>query len=446
VSIAGQANLTSNVIWGFANGIAIGNGSPNIKILNNTFIRDTALVGDATALTTSAPTVAATIANNFFSGYSTPFGANFTGKTPILESNAYSTANVEMRGLSELGGGLEVALALPTLNLTGTDYKKILSIDLWPPSGCTILAACSPLLAGGAITGSGSPKYYSGKIVDVWGNTRSNRPEVGALELFNNSSVPARFRIFADAQGPTTARYSVTGLNFDTAQGDTVVVFWAKSQTGNPSSASNAGKKSFPMANLLSGDLQGSLENLEPETNYWFQVQATSSEGTGYVHFTPFKTTVLVVDSGTCDFAARVLCPETGSFGDVTRRFISQIQLSEGVTGGTTDAPQYLPVDTARTGSIRPYGDIPMVRLNTTQSALGVKGSNAYYTYQMEMPLNAGVENQQLFLLPSDEGGLPKYWPHWKVTTDNVSGTTKISVKINVPGTVLLIVDNFTPK
>jgi len=442
VGSTADVRIINNVVWGFAKGVQLSStSSPNLIILFNTFVADTALNKTTTSgiSTSSSDDVAAIVADNFFSGLTDPIDVSLALKHPILDHNVY-TAGANLHGLSESGGlGASTPVSSSDIDIWVPKYATATSNALHRVVDCSSLAPCNPLYGG-----SSANDYNVTVGTDAFAQPRKNRKEVGAYEYpsapsgvlgvveINPSLVKGTFRKIS---------YTVSGKSFDPdpQETDSVQVFWLTSDvTGsidqNLTPIPSSQHKKYPISKLVSGNITDTADGILDLRKYWFYAalsRYSSGRAMGYAYSDTIISSPNVQDTD-CNFSeSKKACPsETGVFGvDTgawTGKFVTTVLLTQATdSAGLVKVPRFVSVTNTSQYGLDLSSPLPMFYLDASVKGLGVADSKQRLIWEVQVYGNLDLSGLDLFLLPSDSTGKPTLVPDWSI---NPLGGGKFSI------------------
>jgi hypothetical protein len=453
VSIGSTADsrIINNVVWGFAKAVQLsGTSSPNLKIMFNTFVADSALNKTATSgISTVTPdSVSAVIADNFFSGLSDPIDGTLAGKTPILDHNVY-TAGASLHGLSE-SGGLGASTAVGTKDIWVAKYTAEIEKALLATVDCSSLNPCNPLYGG-----SSDNNYSVTVVTDVFGKARKNRKEVGAYEYPSGPSSVLGVVEIHPTLIPGTFRqilFTVSGKSFDPDKDETdsVQVFWTTSDVTHSVEASLSvipanQRKTYPISKLVAGNITDTANGIDKEsTKYWFFAalsRNTSGRVMGYAYSdTVISNANLLYDS--CTFKdSKSACPsEVGIFGvkdgPWAGRFETRVLLSQPTESGLVKVPKFVTATNTSLYNLDLTSPVPMFSLDASVPGLGTDTSKQELTWEVQLYFTPEVlAGLDLFLLPKDSAGSATLVPDSIVSLGGGKYSINFKSTVNGPQT-----------
>ncbi len=428
VGSTADVRIVNNVVWGFAKGVQLSStSSPNLKILFNTFVADSALNKTPTSgiSTNSSDDVAAVVADNFFSGLTDPIDASLALKHPVLDHNVY-TAGVNLHNLSE-SGGLGASTPVPSTDIWVSKYATAISLALRGVVDCSSLAPCNPLYGG-----SSANDYSVTVSTDGFAQPRKNRKEVGAYEY---PSAPSAVLGVVEIH-PTLVQgtfrkisYTVSGKSFDPdpQETDSVQVFWATSDVTqsidpNLSSIPAAQHKKYPISKLVSGNITDTADGIQEFKKYWFFAalsRFSSPRAMGFAYSDTLTSNHNVQDTD-CNFSeSKTACPsETGIFGVDSGawkgKFETTVLLTQATdSAGLVKVPRFISAPSASQYGLDLTSPLPMFYLDASVKGLGVPNSKQRLIWEVQIYSNTDLTGWDLFLLPSDSTGKPTLVPDW---------------------------------
>lgn len=453
VGATAEARFVNNVVWGYTKNILITNSaSPNIKVINNTFVDDPALAnaGKTTGiLLAGTGAVAAVFANNYFSGVKTPVDATLAGKTIILDHNVYTLKSPNLQGIAD-AGGLDSSSAVASAEVWTGTYTQALDQAFSNVIDCNSLSPCNSIYAGSSAT-----PYNVTLATDVLGRQRVNRKEVGAYEFAAAPpSVLGVLEIIPTLIAGTYKRmdFVVVGKNFDPhpKETDSVHVFWTTADVTSTAATALAAlpatqKRAYPISKLESGSFKDVADSITKEnTKYFFFAALSRNSGTQGIRKLGFAYSDTLHSSVNLQFVpchfedSKSACPsETGIFGVDTGtwkgKFESRIILSEAIAAGDVDPPAFNSVRDANVYNLDLTSPLPTITFNTKLNGLGTPGSKQKATWQVEMYTTPELGGLDLFLLPSTPDGMAQLVPYW--TSEPASGgKTRLTIETSIDG------------
>ncbi|MBW8888989.1 MAG: hypothetical protein JF616_14645 [Fibrobacteres bacterium] len=432
VGSTADVRIINNVVWGFAKGVQLSSSStPNLKIMFNSFVADTAINKTPTSgiSTSSSDDVAAVVADNFFSGLTDPIDASLALKHPVLDHNVY-TAGVNLHNLSE-SGGLGASSPVRSSDITAswtTKYATAISQALRFVVECSSLAPCNPLYGG-----SSANDYSVSVTTDAFAQVRKNRKDVGAYEY-----PPAPSAVMGVVEiHPTLVQgtfrqigFTVSGKSFDPdpQETDSVQVFWLTSDvTGsidaNLTPVPSAQHKKYPISKLVSGNITDTADGIQELKKYWFYAalsRYSSGRAMGYAYSDTITSKPNVQDTD-CNFSeSKTACPsETGIFGVDSGawkgKFETTVLLTQATDSGLVKVPRFITVTNLNQYGLDLTSPLPMFYLDASVKTLGAANSKQKLTWEVQLYFNPELSGLDLFLLPSDASGKPTLVPDWYI-------------------------------
>lgn len=447
VGATADMRFVNNLVWGFTKNVQISTpASANVRIVNNTFVDDTALPnsGKSVGILSGSGAMSAVFANNFFSGIPTPVDSSAKGKTPapVFDHNAY-TVKPDF-GYTDIGA-LDSTSRIQSVDIWTSTYVTTLETYLGDAIQCGI-SPCGPLYAG-----SSTANYGVTLNRDVLGKPRTNKKEVGAFEYNTSSQV---LGILSISLTPVPTDYTrinwvVSAKTFDPTEADSLYVFW--STTDISTNLDNAlgnlpidNIKRVPIADLSAGNATGFFDNIKTEAirHYFYaalgRIDPVSKKRTIGYGYSSSIVSLIKSEPGDCEIKSTTsACPsETGVFtvesGIWAGLFRTRVNFSEPVSTGTVKNPEFISIQNAKVFNLDLTSPLPMITLTTSVPQLGVKDSKQTMTANIEMIGTPDLSGFDLFLLPSDSNGMASFVPTWSFT--QTDSATKIVIQGNVEG------------
>ncbi len=449
VGATADVRFLNNVVWAFTNNIQITNSaSPNIRVMNNTFVEIATLnAGKGIGISmVGNSALAAIIANNFFSGISNPFDASIAGKAGalVLDHNVY-TSKPDLRGITT-----EIALDTSTNRIGPTDiwsatYNVNLESEMTRAIDCTPLNPCTPLYAG-----SSSNTYNTTIATDFLGKARVNKKEVGAYEFDSPPSNVIGVLAIEPTLSGTYSRinFVVTGKTFDPAVGeaDSVHVFWSTtdlSKNIDPtlSNIPNSRKKDFPISALAGGSFSDFADSItEENTPVYFYAALGRKTNSGRILGYAYSAIILSdanKDTSDCNFShSKSACPSDGGIfvplNPTYSNFKTRITMTEPVAKGSFKNPAFDDIPNPMIFNLNLTSPLPMITLSPDIPGLGDAGSKQMSKATISFDGTPILDGKDLFLIPTDTTGMASLVPSWSIS--QAGGKTTITIESSKNG------------
>lgn len=419
-----EMRFISNLIWGFATGVRINTASTGLRILHNTFFDDAQVFPAGTVgISAHAGAVNAVIANNFFSGSATPLDAGFSGKTPKLDHNAYSSYPPQLQGLAE-SGTLDSVPRLSTVDFTKSDWPSALQVSMDFITECSEVKACFGLYAG-----SSTDPFGPAITTDVMGKARLGKPEVGAFEAeATTTSLRGLLQVSVvsprpnDRDAHSRLAFTVVRKSLDPTDADSLHVWWSK----NPDAPLNSSILVSHQIHYSLGDLTrtGTLEDtailLDANTTYY--VYAALGRTTGGARLLGYRyrdagTTQLIISDSDCVLGSGSrVCPKDGFFRGPDDLYLTQVTFAENDTG-LVRVPVFSFPSVGVVGKVDFSGPMPHIRFNIETEKAKASGTGQKWKATIRMMEDPGeaLKGKDLFILSPEANGLPRYVPTWEI-------------------------------